>query len=124
MILADIQLQANSRIAQQIPASFNTFLYVIEGDLFVGEENKILIENQVGWLDRFSEDTGSELSLRSGEKGSRVILYSAQPTNDQIVSYGPFIADTQEDIKRLYKDYREGKMKHISTVPESQQILL
>jgi len=43
---------------------------------------------------------------------------------EAIVSHGPFIADSEDDIKHLYQDYRLGKMKHISTVPEKQRILL
>lgn len=119
-ILADIQLEPNSKLVKELPSSYNTFLYVIDGNLNVGEEKTLLKESQTGWLDRSSEAGSSELSLSAGEKGARVILYAGEPTGDKIISYGPFIGDTQEDIQRLYKEYRENKMKHISTVSESQ----
>jgi redox-sensitive bicupin YhaK (pirin superfamily) len=124
MIVADIQLQPNSKMVQQIPASYNTFLYVIEGSVKVGEENKILNEAQVGWLDKFSENTRSEIILTAGERGARVILYSGEPTGDRIVSYGPFTADTEEEIKQLYSDYRQNKMNHITSVSEERKIML
>ncbi len=76
----------------------------------------------MGWLDRYPEDAVSELRLTAGETGGRVILYAGQPQGDEIVSHGPFIGDTPEDIRRLYQQYRQGKMQHISAVPESQQI--
>lgn len=119
-ILADIHLDPNRKLLEEIPASYNAFLYVIAGDLKVGEENETLRESQTGWLSTFSESGTSELSLTGGTQGARVLLYAGQPTGDEIVSYGPFIGDTQEDIRRLYKDYRENKMKHISTVSEEQ----
>ena len=119
-ILADIHLAPNSTLLKELPASYNAFLYVINGDLKVGDENKILKEAQTGWLNTFSEQGASELRLTGGDKGSRVLLYAGEPTGDEIVSYGPFIGDTQEDIRRLYKDFRENKMKHISTVSEEQ----
>ena len=78
----------------------------------------------MGWLDLFKEEEQSELELKSGEDGVRFVLYSGKPTGEPIVSHGPFIADSSEDIARLYREYRQGKMKHISTVPESQRILL
>ncbi|PBQ32804.1 pimeloyl-CoA dehydrogenase [Sphingobacteriaceae bacterium] len=119
-ILADIHLDAGSTLLKELPASYNAFLYVIDGSLKVGEENKLLKESQTGWLNTFSTQGTSELILNGGEKGARVILYAGEPTGDQIVSYGPFIGDTQEDIRRLYKDYRENKMKHISSVSNEQ----
>jgi len=64
------------------------------------------------------------LKLTSGEAGVRFVLYSGKPTGEPIVSHGPFIADSSEDIARLYNEYRQGKMKHISTVPQNQRIFL
>jgi redox-sensitive bicupin YhaK (pirin superfamily) len=52
------------------------------------------------------------------------VLYAGKPLGENIVAHGPFIADSAEDIKRLYQEYRQDKMKHISTVPEKQRILL
>jgi redox-sensitive bicupin YhaK (pirin superfamily) len=98
-------------------------LYLIDGTLLVGEEKKQLDQNQVGWLDRSTVEGDSELILSAGASGTRFVLYSGQPQGDMIVSHGPFIADTQEDISRLYRDFRSGKMKHISTVGESQKMV-
>jgi len=70
------------------------------------------------------DDTTSELKLKAGEEGVRFVLYAGRPVREHIVAYGPFIADSSEDIKRLYQEYRQGKMKHIATVPESQRIML
>lgn len=118
-IVADIQMKQDVTTIQSIPASYNTFLYVIEGSVKAGEGNKLLHEGQVGWLERFSEDLPGELQLTAGESGGRVILYSGEPQGGSIVSHGPFIGDTQEDITRLYREYRAGKMKHISTFSEA-----
>jgi len=52
-----------------------------------------------------------------------VILYAAQPEHDAIVSYGTFIADTQDEIRELYRDFRQGKMSHVSTLPQDRQIV-
>jgi redox-sensitive bicupin YhaK (pirin superfamily) len=44
------------------------------------------------------------------------------PLGEEIVSHGPFIADTSDEIQLLYKEYRAGTMKHISTTPKNQRI--
>jgi redox-sensitive bicupin YhaK (pirin superfamily) len=124
MIIADITIDAGVITIQQVPANYNTFLYVIKGSVKVGEDEKQLSQEQVGWLDLFGDNASSDLKLTAGEDGVRFVLYAGKPLGENIVSYGPFIADSSEDIKRLYQEYRDGKMKHISTVPESQKILL
>ena len=124
VIIADITIGPSVTTIQRIPADYNTFLYVLKGDAKVGDDQKLLKQDQVGWLDLFKEEEQSELKLTSGEAGVRFVLYSGKPTGEPIVSHGPFIADSSEDIARLYNEYRQGKMKHISTVPENQRIFL
>jgi redox-sensitive bicupin YhaK (pirin superfamily) len=123
LILAEIIMQPGASTTQEIPASFNTFLYIINGSIKVGENQQALNQDQVGWLDLFSDDAQSELSISAGEAGARVVMYAAKPTGDEIVVHGPFVADTPEDINRLYAAYRHGKMQHILAVPESQRII-
>ena len=123
VIIADIQVKPKASTVLNLPASYTTFLYMIEGSLKVGEEKKILDQGQVGWLDRSKEEMESELNLEAGDEGARFIMYSGQPQGVQIVSHGPFIGDTQEDISRLYHEFRTGRMKHISKVPESQKLI-
>ena len=121
IIIADIRLEENAATIQTIPSSFTTFLYVLEGSLKVGNDDKSIHQNGVGWLDKYEDNTQSELQLTAGTSGARLILYSAQPQGDLIISHGPFIGDNQDDIARLYKEYRQGKMKDISSVAASQQ---
>jgi quercetin 2,3-dioxygenase len=124
IIVADVSIEAHVKTIQQIPANYNTFLYIIKGNVKVGQDEKQLNQDQVGWLDLLTGTEQSDLELTAGAKGVRFVLYAAKPTGENIVSYGPFIADTSEDIQRLYHEYRQGKMKHIATVSDSQRILL
>ncbi len=121
LLIADIRLQPGVTTFQHIPASYTAFLYAIEGSVQVGNELKRLQKDQVGWLDKQQADVLSELRLTAGETGGRVILYAGEPQGDEIVSHGPFIGDTQEDIHHLYQQYRQGHLQHISTVPQAQQ---
>lgn len=120
LIVAEIKMDANSKTSHRIPATHNSFIYVLDGEITVGEKNAILRSNQIGWLDRSGEDIPTEVKL-STINGARLVLYSGLPQGENIVSHGPFIGDTNEDIVRLYQEYRQGKMKHISSVGESQK---
>ena len=120
LLIADVAMEPGASTNQQIPANYNTFLYVLEGAVQVGENKTSLYKDQVGWLNVFDQNGESELKLTAGEEGARFVLYAGKPLHEDIVSHGPFIADNSEDIMQLYKEYRQGKMKHISTVPEEQ----
>jgi redox-sensitive bicupin YhaK (pirin superfamily) len=122
LLIADITIEPGTISMQQVPANFNSFLYLLRGNVKVGEDEKNLNEGEVGWLNRLSDDEESEVKLTAGEKGVRFILYAGKPTGDTIVSHGPFIADSSEDISRLYQEFRQGKMKHISAVPGNQRL--
>lgn len=111
--IAQLSMKPDVVTVQQIPARFNTFLYVIEGSILVGDDKKLLSRNQVGWLDIYGQYAGSELSVQSGNDGAHFVLYSAEPQNHDIVAHGPFIADSMDEIRGLYSEYRQGRMAHI-----------
>lgn len=123
LLIADIEMQPGTASVQHIPVNFNTFIYVISGAVKVGDGEQELQPNEVGWLNIDKEDAMSELKLTTGKEGTRFLLYAALPLGEPIVSHGPFIADSAEEITQLYRDYRAGKMEHIAEVPESQHIV-
>jgi hypothetical protein len=121
LTIADISLDAGASTVLSLPANHNAFLYVLDGTVQVGADRALLQQDQTGWLSKSDEDAPSELALTADE-GARFVLYAAKPLGERIVSHGPFIADSNDDIPRLYRDYRQGKMQHITTVPEEQQL--
>ena len=100
---------------------FNTFLYVLSGSLSVDQQS--VIQDQVAWFDIETENLESEITVNAGPDGVRFVLYSAKPTHDEIVSYGPFIAGSEEEISDLYREFRKGKMHHIADVEIDQRIV-
>jgi quercetin 2,3-dioxygenase len=118
LLLVDIRLEPGAVLTQPIPAGDTAFLYMIEGSVAFGEERRTLQRDQVGWLSKSDDSICDELKLVAGEEGARVIFYSAEPQGDFIVPHGPFVGNTDDDIRRLYKEFREGKMKHVSTLPK------
>lgn len=124
LIVADIVMQPGTTAVHSLPGSFNTFLYMIEGEVKVGEEQSSLDKDQVGWLDMLSSPGDSDLLLVAGDAGARFILYAAEPQHETIVSHGPFIAKTENEIRKLFKEYREGRMEHIYNLPDERLITL
>ena len=110
--MVEINLEPHASADQDIPASYNGFAFLIDGSVQIG--NTLLNIGQVGWLDRPNDNGPSLLRLVAGQSGARLILYAGEPQGDQIVSYGPFIGDSKQDIARLFAEYRAGKFPRLS----------
>jgi hypothetical protein len=123
VIIADVTLKAGTDWTTVIPAHYSTFIYVLDATLNVANDQKQLQKDQVGWLNRFDEKANSELYVRAPEADARFVLYAGEPQGVPIVSHGPFIADSEDKIRQLYREYREGKMNHILEVPKEQQLV-
>ena len=121
LIVAEIKIEPGGLLTEQLPANFSTFLYVFDGIVSVGSDTRELTADEVGWLDRAETAGDSRVTLRAGKHGAHLVLYAAEPQHHEIVSYGPFIADSMDDIRQLYADYRAGKMEHINEVSPEQQ---
>ena len=123
LIVAEITMAPGLTTTLDIPANFNAFLVAVSGSVEVGEDGKKLKKDDVGWLNYYDVEMQSQLILKSGADGIRLVIYAARPVGEQIVSHGPFIADAEEEIAPLYHKYRTGKMKHIANAPQSQRII-
>ena len=112
--IADIRLEPGATLDQDLPSSYNGFLYVIDGSVHAGPDETRLATGQVGWLDRPRNDGPSALRIASAAGSARLVLYAGQPQNDRIIVHGPFVADSREDIVRLYQEYRDGRFPRLS----------
>ncbi|HEY0897781.1 MAG TPA: pirin family protein [Sphingobacteriaceae bacterium] len=100
--LSDIKLNEGGEVSTSIPASHNAALLVVNGAIEVngteaGEHSFVLFANE-----------GEEISIRSKGK-SVVLLLSGEPLNEPIVSYGPFVMNSEAEIRQAIADYNQGK---------------
>lgn len=114
--LVDARLDANADFEQELPASYNGFVYVLEGELALGVERTRLMQGQVGWLRDAEGDSASKTIVRigAGDRGARVVLYAGERQHVPIVMHGPFVGETRSDLMQLSRKYMEGKMPRIS----------
>jgi redox-sensitive bicupin YhaK (pirin superfamily) len=114
--LVEITLEPRARFEQDLPTSYNGFVFVVAGAARVGDDAAPLTIGQVGWLDRPEGEGRSLLRMVAGDEGVRLVLYAGQPQGDPIVSHGPFIGDSREDIVRLYTEFRAGQFERMSQI--------
>jgi len=120
LTLVDFKLERNSEVTQVIPASYNGFIYVVEGNVWVS--GKKVEKDHAGWLDRSDEDGDSTVVFNTKDEAARFVFYAAEPHHAPIVSHGPFIGDNEDDIRRLYREYRAGKMPHVNDLPSEKKV--
>jgi redox-sensitive bicupin YhaK (pirin superfamily) len=114
--MTEVALEPRASFEHDVPAPYNGFIFVVGGSVHGGADSTFVEAGQVGWLDRASGDGSSGLRLTAGDAGARLVLYAGEPQGDAIVSHGPFIADSREDIVRLYSEFRAGRFERLSNL--------
>jgi redox-sensitive bicupin YhaK (pirin superfamily) len=114
--LVEITLDAGVCFEQDVPTSYNGFVFVVSGSVRIGEDALPLKISEVGWLDRPKGEGISMLRILAGDEGARLVLYAGQPQGDPIVAQGPFVGDSREDIVRLHSEYRAGRFDRMSEI--------
>jgi redox-sensitive bicupin YhaK (pirin superfamily) len=99
----DISLQANRDFDHPLAENHTAFIYPIKGRLIV--EDSTVHEHQLAVLDK-----GALLSVKAGHDGARFLLVAGRPINEPIVQYGPFVMNTQDEIKQAMTDYEQGRL--------------
>lgn len=98
-----INLEKDKTLELDFPPEFNCFMLCISGSLHINDLHDFPTDH----LLVFAND-GNKISLKAREDAD-FIVFSGNPLNEPIASYGPFVMNTQEEIKQALQDFREGK---------------
>jgi redox-sensitive bicupin YhaK (pirin superfamily) len=109
--MLEIQLEAAARVRQELPADYNAFIVVLEGDGLVGSEQSPVHAGDVVWLTRTDDDGVSEVEIAGGTAPLRALLFAGRPLREPVVAYGPFVMNTEEEIHQAYADYLAGRFE-------------
>jgi hypothetical protein len=109
--MVDFALEPHTAIVQDVPGTYSGFLYVIDGAANVGDAH---VETAaVGWIGP-NTAASTQLSIRAGEAGARIVLYVGEPQNERIIQKGPFVAGSDAELSAFYQAYRRGQFERIS----------
>lgn len=100
----DVQLQAGDDFVQQLPEIDNAFIYMIEGDVTLGEHNTVIKARSLAILSQ----EGAQVSV-TAKKNSRFLLVAGRPLNEPVARGGSFVMNTKEEIRQAFSDYQNNR---------------
>lgn len=101
-MILDVVFHQEAQQWVDIPVGHDAFVYVYDGRVSlsgkaVAAANMIVLDN------------AGEGVILSGSVGTRVLVVSGRPLNEPIAANGPFVMNTQEELKDAFSDFRSGK---------------
>jgi len=102
-IYFDIELNEDKEINFNIPLTHNTFIYLIDGEIKIGNNAHDKVKNSKLIL----LTKGEHLKVSALSK-AKFLLISGKPIGEQIARGGPFVMNTKQEILQAIEDYHSG----------------
>lgn len=98
-----IDIRIGGEFTHTVPTGSQILLYVVNGEIIV--DGAVVEEHQ---LVEFAEE-GESISIIANRKSQLIFCYG-QPLREPVVSHGPFVMNTDAEIREAIIDYQTGRM--------------
>jgi len=103
VILWDISLRGHATLRLPLPDGYASALFVRSGAIRVGESQAV-DARKLALLSR----EGADVTIRS-DSDSELLLVGGEPIDEPMAAFGPFVMNTQEEIRAAFRDVQEGR---------------
>ena len=103
----DITLPAGGAFSHGLPEAHSAFVYVFEGEaVMLGDDDRQVRSGELAIL-----GPGNRLEATAPTDGSvRFLLVAGRPLNERVVRYGPFVMNSENQIREAIDDFRAGRL--------------
>lgn len=101
-LYVDVRMPENTTLTHPLLASHAVMVYVYQGRVDIAGE--AVESGQMAVL-----NSGNQVTIMAKEK-SGVLLLAGQPLNEPIVQHGPFVMNTEAEIRQAIRDYQLGQL--------------
>lgn len=101
---ATLEAKRGGSIEIALPPAHNAFIYLLDGALTFEDGT------QVSGLHQAIFNNDGDAIRFDALEDTRALLMSGQPIGEPIVSHGPFVMNTESEIRAAIRDYRNGDM--------------
>lgn len=102
--LWDIRLAKDSQNIFTVPDGQTASVFVLSGSIKLNDD-KIINSAELALM----EPTGLTFKIEALED-TKMLFLGGEPLNEPIVGYGPFVMNSQIEIRQAFDDYESGKM--------------
>jgi len=103
IIAARLTLQAGASVELSAPAGHNAYLYAVSGS---GQSGGL----KFGATQLVEYRNDGESIAVTADEASELLFLAGEPIDEPVVSWGPFVMNTREEIIQARDDYLAGKM--------------
>ncbi len=102
-IYFDIELKKDKNFNFKLPASHNSFIYLVDGEIKIGNQTHEKVKDSTLILLKKVE----ELNVFSLTR-AKFLLISGKPIGEKIARGGPFVMNTKAEVLQAVQDYHNG----------------
>jgi hypothetical protein len=104
----DVTLAPGADFEENLPDEHNAFIQVIDGTITLANGDQTRVDLQRDQLAVLTK--GESIEVRGTDQASRFLLIAGKPLNEPIARAGPFVMNTEAELRQAFSDYRSGKL--------------
>ncbi|MFM0321200.1 pirin family protein [Caballeronia glebae] len=103
-------LAPGGKVELPVPRDYRVFAYPLSGTALYGPQSQPVRAQQMVIF----RDDSDTIALAAGEEPVELLLIGGVPLKEPVVRYGPFVMNTEDEIRQAVTDYQAGRMGAIS----------
>lgn len=103
MNVLDVRLEPGRRTHLPLTDGWTSLLVVLGGTVLVNDD-AVVRADQAAQLGRSGDGVTVEAN-----NDTRILLLDGEPLGEPVVGYGPFVMNTQQEIRQALDDFRSGR---------------
>jgi quercetin 2,3-dioxygenase len=109
IVYQDWSLAPGADVSLTLDVAQRALVYVFQGSALVGDSGKRVGDGQLAVL-----GAGDTVRLRGSDEPGRLLLLAGVPLGEPVARYGPFVMNTEQELRQAFSDYQSGRMGEIT----------
>jgi redox-sensitive bicupin YhaK (pirin superfamily) len=103
--LWELRLLAGQTVELNVPENYTMLLFAIKGSVTIND-SATMNDAEIAFFERL----GKTITL-TALKDAALLVMNGEPIDEPIAGYGPFVMNTQEEIRQAIEDFNTGRFK-------------